>query len=268
MENFLVKYIALGDSFTEGVGDEDERYPNGVRGWADRVAEAWSMHEPDLEYANLSIRGRLLRPILAEQLEPCLALKPDIVSINAGGNDLLRRSVDINGLVHDYEEAIKHLRENGSEVLIWTLIDPMVVSSAYTMVRGRVGIFNELIREKIIDRYNCTAIDMWRMREYADERYWSWDRLHMSPAGHQHMAIEVLNSLGVKHNLENPDLGPELEHSRTEVVYGDIEWVRTFAVPWIGRRIRGTSSGDEITEKYSTYIKAADMPQGVRAISS
>src|SRR4051794_27659529 len=33
------RYVALGDSFTEGVGDPDPARPNGLRGWADRVAE-------------------------------------------------------------------------------------------------------------------------------------------------------------------------------------------------------------------------------------
>ncbi len=33
------RYVALGDSFTEGVGDPDPARPNGLRGWADLVAE-------------------------------------------------------------------------------------------------------------------------------------------------------------------------------------------------------------------------------------
>ena len=33
------RYVAIGDSFTEGVGDPDPLRPNGLRGWADRVAE-------------------------------------------------------------------------------------------------------------------------------------------------------------------------------------------------------------------------------------
>ena len=32
------RYVALGDSFAEGVGDPDPSAPNGLRGWADRVA--------------------------------------------------------------------------------------------------------------------------------------------------------------------------------------------------------------------------------------
>ena len=43
-----------------------------------------------IEYANLAIRGRLVWPIVEEQLEPALALKPTHLSFNGGGNDMLR----------------------------------------------------------------------------------------------------------------------------------------------------------------------------------
>ena len=70
-----VRFVAIGDSFTEGVGDE---LPDGVvRGWADLTAAGWadSLGEP-IQYANLAIRGKLVWPIVEQQLEPALALKP------------------------------------------------------------------------------------------------------------------------------------------------------------------------------------------------
>ncbi len=86
-----VRYVAIGDSFTEGVGDE---LPDGtVRGWADLAAQGWAdaAGEP-IEYANLAIRGKLIEPIVAQQLEPALALGPTHLSFNGGGNDMLRRA--------------------------------------------------------------------------------------------------------------------------------------------------------------------------------
>ena len=59
------RYVALGDSFTEGVGDPDHSRPNGLRGWADRVAEVLAQQADDFGYANLAIRGRKLGPIVA-----------------------------------------------------------------------------------------------------------------------------------------------------------------------------------------------------------
>jgi lysophospholipase L1-like esterase len=92
-------FVALGDSFTEGVGDP---YPDGTghrglsyrglsyRGWADRFAERLAADRPDLRYANLAVRGRLVGQVVAEQVPQAVVMAPDLVSIAAGGNDLLR----------------------------------------------------------------------------------------------------------------------------------------------------------------------------------
>src|SRR5258705_1588585 len=82
-------YVAMGYSFTEGMNDA---YPDGTfRGWADLVAARLALDSgPDFGYANLAIRGRLLDQVVAEQLEPTLAMRPDLVSFAAGGNDVLR----------------------------------------------------------------------------------------------------------------------------------------------------------------------------------
>ena len=97
------RYVALGDSFTEGVGDPDPERPNGLRGWADRVAEVLATRTDDFGYANLAIRGRKLDGILAEQVEPALALEPDLVTIYAGANDIMRPRVDLDALADRYD---------------------------------------------------------------------------------------------------------------------------------------------------------------------
>jgi hypothetical protein len=62
------RYEALGESFTERVGDPEPQSPGGVRGWADRVAEELSADHGDFAYANLAVRGRLLHQIVEEQV--------------------------------------------------------------------------------------------------------------------------------------------------------------------------------------------------------
>ncbi len=66
---YAVRFVALGDSFTEGVWDKDLRRPNDCRGWADLVAEELARHDPRTTYANLALRGRRLGQIVDEQLE-------------------------------------------------------------------------------------------------------------------------------------------------------------------------------------------------------
>lgn len=248
MTSLPCRYVALGDSFTEGVGDADERFPNGLRGWADRVAEQLATGDPEFRYANLAVRGRLLGPIVDEQLEPALALEPDLVTIYAGGNDMMRPRLDIDAMVARYDTAIGALAASGAHVLVFTAYDAGW-SAIFGKLRGRMAIYNELVRE-VADRHGATIVDFWRFSEYRDLRMWDGDRLHMSPAGHRNMATRVLDVLGVEHELTAPDLGPAPVLTRAQTRREDRQWTREFLVPWVTRRVRGTSSGDGVTAKW------------------
>ena len=246
----IERYVALGDSFTEGVGDPDPRRPNGLRGWADRVAEVLAGRSPGFGYANLAIRGRLLRPIVEEQVDPAVAMQPDLVTIYAGANDLLRPTVDIDAIAEIYDEAVGKLAATGARVLIWTGFD-LGWAPVFGRLRGRVAIYNELVRE-IAEQHRATVVDFWRMHEYRDQRLWDTDRMHMSSAGHQRMAIEVLDTLGVPHELRTLPL-PELPVlTKAEERQAAYDWAKGFAAPWVKRRLTGTSSGDGIMPKRPT----------------
>ena len=190
----FTRYVAIGDSFTEGVGDPDPARPNGLRGWADRVAEVLATRADGFGYANLAIRGRKLRPILAEQLDPALALAPDLVSIHAGANDVLRPRVDLDALAAAYDAAVGRLAASGARVVMFTIFDPGS-RGIYAAMRGRMAIFNEFARE-ISDRHGATLVDMWRMRDQAIAEVMDTDRMHLNSVGHQHIALAVLEALG------------------------------------------------------------------------
>jgi lysophospholipase L1-like esterase len=245
------RYVALGDSFTEGVGDPDPDRPNGVRGWADRVAEVLATTSDDFGYANLAIRGRTLLPIIEEQLEPALALEPDLVTIYAGGNDLLRPRLDVDLLGEAYDDAIGRLVASGATVGLFTAFDPGV-GGPFGRLRGRFAIYNERVRE-IADRHGAVVLDSWRMRPEEPETVWSEDRLHLGPVGHQAVAIEVLDTLGVPHGLV--PLDPTALSGHQPFRGGrraDLAWVVTHAAPWVRRRLTGRSSGDGVLPKRPT----------------
>ena len=259
------RYVAVGDSFTEGVGDPDPGRPNGLRGWADRVAEVLAARGgEEFGYANLAIRGRKLHAIVREQLEPALALEPDLVTIYAGANDILRPRVDLDALVADYAAAIGRLTAGGARVLVWTAFDPGG-SAIYRPVRGRFALYNELVREAA-DRHGADVIDFWRLREYRDWRYWDEDRMHMGPAGHQRMAIEVLEALGVPHHLQPLPLADVDVASRRDQLRENLAWTREAALPWVQRRLTGRSSGDTVTPRYPTLARLA-VPLSPRPVS-
>ena len=242
------RYVALGDSFTEGVGDPDPGSPNGVRGWADRVAEQLILADPSWTYANLAIRGRKMRQILDEQIDAALALQPSLVTIYAGANDILRPRIDIDALMEEYDDGVARLRAAGADVVLFTGFDTSG-SAVFGQTRGRTAIYNEWVRE-IADRRGATIVDYWRLREFQDWRYWDVDRMHMSTAGHTLMAARVLEALKASHRIDLPELDARPTLNRLEQLRADAQWAREYLTPWVGRRLRKVSSGDTLTVRY------------------
>ncbi|HJQ06955.1 MAG TPA: SGNH/GDSL hydrolase family protein [Nocardioides sp.] len=245
------RYVALGDSFTEGVGDPDPSRPNGLRGWADRVAEALAVGNPDFGYANLAIRGRKLPAIIDEQVDAAIALGPDLVTIHGGGNDVLRPKVDLDALAARYDEAVGRLSGTGAQVVMFTIAD-VADSAVFKPIRGRFAIFNEWVRE-IADKHDALVVDMWRMRGWSVAEIMDEDRLHLNPVGHQSIAIEVLNTLGVAHDLQPlPPIGRPVLTPRQQRA-ANLAWARTHLGPWVHRRVTGRSSGDGVEPKRPTF---------------
>lgn len=256
------RLVALGDSFTEGVGDDDPRYPNGVRGWADRVAEQLATGEPDLRYANLAVRGRLLGQVVAEQIEPALEMRPDLVTLYAGGNDLMRPRVDIDTLAEAYDVAVGALSATGASVVLFTGVDG-VADPLFRKMRGRTAIYNEHVR-LIAARNNTLLVDMWAMRELRDRRLWSPDRIHLNTHGHTAVATAVLAALRAEHTLAAVELGPQPPVTPRQVRTENLHWAREHALPWIRRRLRGESSGDAVEPKRPTLEPVSPLPVAAR----
>ncbi|MEV7646240.1 SGNH/GDSL hydrolase family protein [Arthrobacter sp. NPDC089319] len=246
---FTKRFVALGDSFTEGVGDYDPTLPNGVRGWADRVAEQLMLADSGWGYANLAIRGKKIAQVLDEQVDAAVGLKPTMVTLYAGGNDILRPRVDIDALMAGYEAGVAKLAATGANVVLFTGFDS-VASAVFGKTRGRTAIYNEWVRE-IADLHGAKIVDYWRMREFRDWRYWDADRLHMSTAGHTLMAKKVLELLQAEDVIDLPMLPDLAVLSRRAAMVANVRWARDYLGPWIGRRLRGTSSGDSLTPKYA-----------------
>ncbi len=241
------RYVAIGDSFTEGVGDIDPTRPNGCRGWADRIAEVFALQSPDFGYANLAIRGRKLPAIITEQVGPAIELAPDLVTIHGGGNDVLRPKVDLDGLAATYDDAIGRLTATGARVVMFTIADPGL-NPVMRLIRGRTAIFNEWVRE-IAEKHNSTVVDMWRMRGWKVAEVMDTDRLHLNAVGHQAIAIAVLDRLGIPHHLEQLAVPTVPVLPRRAQRQADLEWARAHLAPWVGRRITGRSSGDGVEPK-------------------
>ncbi|MFV0435229.1 MAG: SGNH/GDSL hydrolase family protein [Leucobacter sp.] len=239
--------MAIGDSFTEGVGDPDADSPGGLRGWADRFAEVLSDYDPDFAYANLAVRGKLIQQIADEQVEPALDLRPDLISICGGGNDVIRPGTDPDEVAAKLESVIERLSAGGATILVFTGVDTGF-QPVFRSIRGKVAIFNENVR-KIAKRHDAVVVDQWALEELQDGRYWAGDRLHLNSLGHHTIARAALDTLNIPHKLQPLDPPPLPARSWRRARKEDVVWAREYLVPWVIRRIKHVSSGDGIEAK-------------------
>ncbi|PYI65331.1 SGNH hydrolase [Arthrobacter livingstonensis] len=257
---FSARYVALGDSFTEGLGDADPELPNQVRGWADRTAGQLAAARPGetFGYANLAIRGKKMKQILSGQVDAAVAMNPTLVTIYAGINDILRPKVDIDAMLASYSDGIAKLTATGARVLVFTGFDASS-SKVFAGIRGRTAVYNELLRE-VADTRGAELVDYWRFREYNDWRLWGVDRMHMSTPGHINMANRVLETLGETARIPLPELPPIPVRTSAETFKDNAAWTREYVGPWIGRRLRGVSSGDSLSARWP--VLRAPVVQG------
>ncbi len=244
-------FAALGDSFTEGVGDP---YSDGVscRGWADRFAEHLAEGNPGLRYANLAIRGKCVGEVLDEQVPAAVAMAPELVSLAAGGNDMLKPRCNPDTLADTFEEAVARLTAAGSKVMVFTGFDPTAFP-VLRLIRGKAAVFSMHIRG-IAAKYDCLLADLWPMRILTDRRLWSPDRLHLNADGHRRVALLASEVAGF---ACDDDWSAPLEQAplrgaaRTWLTarWSDVEWITEHAAPYLSRRLHGVSAGDGLAAK-------------------
>ncbi|MEO3746237.1 SGNH/GDSL hydrolase family protein [Plantactinospora sp. B5E13] len=253
-------FVAVGDSFTEGL---DDRYPtgDGYRGWADLVAATLAASAgPDFGYANLAIRGRLFGNVVDEQVPAALAMRPDLVSFAAGGNDVLRRNFDPAPLVERFDRVVGELRASGADVLLFRFADLSGRLPGQRIVGPRAAVLNQAVGETA-HRHGAMLVDLFADDVFRHPALWSEDRLHLSAAGHRRVAARVLDALGLPADERWLVVPPESAPAPWLAARGaDLRWAGQHLAPWIKRRLTGKSSGDTITAKRPELAPFTDLP--------
>jgi len=251
------RYVAVGDSLTEGLSDSSRQADGEFRGWADRLAEFLAHTGPrqaPLLYGNLAVRSRRISDVLDHQIPRALELNADLVSVLVGANDLVQHNARPERLAERLGEGVLRLRESGADVL---LLAPFAPRRRYlTLLHDRIDRFNAVLSEYSAQS-GCMLLDFSNDPACYDERAWAEDRVHLSSHGHRllsYRAAAVLNVPGVS------ELGPldlamhDDEADSNDTWIPTAQWIWSHVRPWAGRRIRGRTAGDRLFSKHNELV--------------
>lgn len=230
-----LRFVALGDSTTVGVGDpgSDGRW----RGWS-RLLAAELAAGHDVSYENLAISGATAATVRDGQLRRAVEHRPDLASLIVGVNDTMQSTWDPARVRDDVITGVAELTRAGALVLTVRFHDHGAVFGLPGMVRRplwrRIQAVNAAYDEAH-ERFGTLHIDLAAEPAIYQRRYWSIDRLHPSELGHRHLAAAFARQLQrLGYDLAAPQL--DAAHINSPHVWRDGLWLVTEGVPWLGRR--------------------------------
>ncbi len=243
------RYVAIGDSSTEGL--DDPAGDGTFRGWANRLAEQIEASQTrqdgrgGLLYANLGVRGRKTREIRDQQLESALAMRPDLVTIFAGTNDMVSRRFELPAVAADLEEMMAAVAASGAVILTFTMPDLVPVMPIARRLAPRLDALNAAIRTAAT-RTGALLVDFAGHPVASDPRLWSPDRLHANAAGHARIAAALAHALGMPgaDDAWRLPLPPAAPRGVARRLRDELVWGKDYLVPWLVRHSLGRSSGD------------------------
>lgn len=237
-------FVALGDSFTEGMSD---LLPDGTyRGWADllaaRLAARLPAGGPGFRYANLAVRGKLIQQIADDQVDLAAAMGADLITLVGGLNDVLRPKCDVDRVCGLLESSVRRLAPACGQLVL--IRNPARRGPVATRFLPRMLELYAFI-DDLGRRYGALVVDLYGAEVLGDPRMWAEDRLHLTGEAHERVAEAVWQALGLPAASDwTRPLPPAVPAAWAARRSADLRFTREHLLPWIGRRLTGRSSGD------------------------
>lgn len=232
-----VRFVALGDSATCGLGDADQT--GAWRGWA-RLLAAAIAQDHDVSFCNLAVTGATVSDVRRDQLEAALDHRADVASLIIGLNDTVGSTWNPAVLREDLLHCAQRLSEQGALLLTVRFHDHARVfhlpRPLGRRLRARIDFLNQ-VYDEIHERHGGLRVDLAAHPGVYDREFWSVDRLHPSELGHRALAHEFTSLLHDAGLLFDPP-GIELDGAVTGA-WQNLRWLMSEGVPWLGRRTCG-----------------------------
>jgi lysophospholipase L1-like esterase len=237
------RYVALGDSQTEGLWDGDDS--DVIVGFADRLAVMLDELRPGLQYANLAIRGRRISDVLDNQLPEALRMAPDLITVCVGMNDITRPGLLFERALADLDVLHERLAQSGATVVTTTFPDIGRIVPIGRILSSRMLRTNEAIVTAAA-RHGFKLVDLYSAPSMTQPDVWSEDRVHGSTKGHilfAAAAVEALDLPDSNHDWAHADSTATRLTLRSRA-YSQVLWTKNMLAPWLWHHARGVSSGD------------------------
>lgn len=187
-----VKYVALGDSTVYGVGAGSP-----ASHYVSRLHERLRSVYPRARLVNLGVGGATAVDVLEAQLGRAVALRPDLVTLSIGPNDITKGR-DLQQYEQDVQTILQTLTRQTTAVVVLNLIPDLTVTPRFRGKEGaatvghRVVLFNEALSRQarahaaeVVDLYTVSQQEVPRRPELiatdgyhpSDQGYARWAEL-------------------------------------------------------------------------------------------
>lgn len=191
MTGTIDSYVALGDSFTAGLEEDAER-------WPDALARALG---EDVRYENLAEVGATSEQVEREQIPRAVELQPKLVTLICGANDVLESTrPDPGEYAIRLSRMFSRLRRELPEAEVLTATYPDISRFLDLRPRSRERVekglqrFNAACR-MVAGRHGVALLEGFDHPAAEERATFADDGFHPSEEGHRQAAEEMVDVL-------------------------------------------------------------------------
>jgi lysophospholipase L1-like esterase len=189
-------YVALGDSLVEGYTDWG--VSDAAIGYAYVLGATLRAVRPEYRFTNLGVSGARTADVLRDQVAPAIALRPSLVTLTVGANDV--RATDPDQFRHTFDRLVGEITGNTDGLVLVSNIPnfahllPQPFAAYRVMLEGQLQLFNQAVHEVVME-HGATLVDLYGTHEAEDPRNIGADGFHPSARGYRVMARSFVQRL-------------------------------------------------------------------------